>query len=139
MDGIKVTVFESSRQVKPEEVPGLKEQVHAVVDERVAQLSSGKVAEPLSRTTVNGTPGFTLRTATCTKAARSHAVSSFLFSGAVSVRGAPGEAATQDWAGLPARPHGLEAADAGSRDCTPWRLDRLLDPQRRGREQRVEA
>lgn len=99
VDGVKVTVFESSRQVKAEEVPGLKEQVHAVADERVAQLSSGKTTEPLSRTTVNGTPGFTLSYSYVHEGVPVSAVSTFLFSDRYQYE-VTGQAATKDWAGL---------------------------------------
>jgi hypothetical protein len=99
VDGVKVTVFESSREVKPDEVPGLKEQVHAVVDERVAQLPSGKVAQSLSRTTVNGTPGFTLSYSYVQDGVPVSAVSTFLFSGRYQYE-VTGQATKKDWAVL---------------------------------------
>ena len=80
-DGVQVAVFELARAVTPGEVRGLEQQVRDTVDERVTSLQSGRVVEPVKRTTVNGTPGFTVSYRFVRDGTAVAAVSTFLFSG----------------------------------------------------------
>ncbi len=80
-DGVQVAVFKLARTVTPDEVRGLEQQVRDTVDERVTSLQSGRVVEPVTRTTVNGTPGFTVSYRFARDGTAVAAVSTFLFSG----------------------------------------------------------
>lgn len=108
VDGLKVSVFQLTRPVKADEVPDLKAQVEDVVAGRLADLPAGKVTHPVSRTTVNGTPGFTVSYTFAEGDQTVSAVSTFLFSGARQYE-VTGQASEKDWARL--RP-ALEAAMA---------------------------
>jgi hypothetical protein len=99
VDGVQVAVFELARAVKPSEVGGLKTQVEPVVAERLAELPSGEVTEPVSKTTVNGTPGFTVSYTFSRGGVPVSAVSSFLFSGQYQYE-VTGQASRADWTKL---------------------------------------
>lgn len=108
VDGVRVSVFELARAVKTSEVRGLKPQLEAVVADRLAKLPSGEVTEPLARTAVNGTPGFTVSYTFATDGMPVTAVSTFLFSGQYQYE-VTGQARAAHWEEL--RPT-LEAAMA---------------------------
>ena len=81
LDGVQVSVFKLARAVSEGEVAGLEQQVRDTVDGRMTKLRSGKIVEPVKRTTVNGTPGFTVSYTFAQGGAAVSAVSAFLFSG----------------------------------------------------------
>jgi len=95
-NGVQVSVFELARAVKPSEVRGLRAQVEALVDERVAKLTAAEVTEPPSPTTVNGTPGFTVSYTFTRDGVAVSAVSTFLFSGTDEYE-VTGQASQADW------------------------------------------
>ena len=92
-------MFELARAVKASEVRELKTQVETMVTERLAKLPSGEVTEPVAKTTVNGTPGFTVSYTFSRGGVPVSAVSSFLFSGQYQYE-VTGQASQTDWTKL---------------------------------------
>ena len=79
LDGLQVSVYVLARALKPSEVPGLKGQVEGIVNQLMAKLTSARVLEPLSTTTVNGVPGFTVSYSFVQEGVKLSAASYFLF------------------------------------------------------------
>jgi hypothetical protein len=57
VDGLLLTVYQLKRAVNPADVPGLKKEFEALVDELEAKLEQATMG-PLEEVVVNGTPGF---------------------------------------------------------------------------------
>ena len=99
VDGILVSVYELSRELKPSEVPGLKAEVDGVVTQMMDSLGSAKVTGPLAGTTVNGVPGFKLSYTFAQEGTQTTATTYFLFSGKYEYE-LTGQASTADYGTL---------------------------------------
>jgi hypothetical protein len=96
VDGILVSVYELSRELKASEVPGLREEVDGVVAQMMDSLDSATVTVPLADTTVNGVPGFKLSYTFVQEGTEVTATTYFLFSGKDEYE-LTGQAGTQKW------------------------------------------
>ena len=99
VDGILVSVYELSRELKSSEVPGLKAEVDGVVTQLMGTLNSAKITAPLANATVNGVPGFKLSYTFAQEGTGMTATTYFLFSGKVEYE-LTGQASTVDYDAL---------------------------------------
>jgi len=99
IDGIRVSVYELTRAVKPDEVPQLKPQADGVVAQLMDSLPSAQVTEPLQDVEIDGVPGFTISYTFTQQEVDVTAASYFLFSGTYEYE-LTEQASRQDWAKL---------------------------------------
>ena len=82
VDGLQISIYQLNVEFTPEEVPDLVMEFQGLVDQLVGGLENGTVEEPLSETTVNGVPGFTVTYTYTNQGNELRASSSFLVKGA---------------------------------------------------------
>lgn len=58
VDGLQVAVYQLTREVAADEVPGLEAEFQGVVDQMMAGLENGTITDQLGAVELNGVPGF---------------------------------------------------------------------------------